>query len=514
MDGNGDGNGDIPGLTCKLDYFCWLGVDILWLSPIFPSPMVDLGYDVSDYSAIHPLFGSMEDFNAFLADAHRRGLKVLLDFVPNHTSDRHPWFIESRASRGNPRRNWYLWHDSAPDGGPPNNWVSHFGGSAWEWDEQTRQYYYHAYLKEQPDLNWRNPKVKEAMFEYLRFWLKKGVDGFRLDAVWNLVKDDRLRDDPPNPDYRPGEWPYALLRHDYSCDRPEIHPLLAEMRSLFDSYGRRLLMGEIYLPPERLATYYGGKEPELHLPCNFQLVLLPWEAETIARALERYEAALPPGAWPNHVLGNHDKPRVASRLGERQARVAAMLLLTLRGTPTIYYGEEIGMHNVPIPQEKVCDPLERNIPGLGRDPVRTPMQWDGTENAGFSTGEPWLPLSSDFLTRNVEEQRQIPDSLLNLYRRLITLRRKEPVLMTGGFRLISSPPDLLAFYRFEGESAFLVLLNFGQEEQVFRPKQNLLRGRVVLSTGMDREGENLCREVRVRRDEGVILKNLSPGMLP
>ncbi|MEJ2699907.1 MAG: alpha-amylase family glycosyl hydrolase, partial [Desulfuromonadales bacterium] len=200
MDGNGDGNGDIPGLTCKLDYFCWLGVDILWLSPIFPSPMVDLGYDVSDYSAIHPLFGSMEDFNAFLADAHRRGLKVLLDFVPNHTSDRHPWFIESRASRGNPRRNWYLWHDSAPDGGPPNNWVSHFGGSAWEWDEQTRQYYYHAYLKEQPDLNWRNPKVKEAMFEYLRFWLKKGVDGFRLDAVWNLVKDDRLRDDPPNPD--------------------------------------------------------------------------------------------------------------------------------------------------------------------------------------------------------------------------------------------------------------------------------------------------------------------------
>ncbi|MGH8662777.1 MAG: alpha-amylase family glycosyl hydrolase, partial [Burkholderiales bacterium] len=376
MDANGDGIGDLTGIISRLDYLHWLGVDALWLSPIYPSPMKDFGYDVSDYTAVNPHFGTLADFDRLVEAAHARGLKLILDFVPNHTSDQHAWFRQSRASRDNPKRNWYLWRDPEPGGGPPNNWLSCFGGSAWQLDPATGQYYYHAFLPEQPDLNWRNPEVVEAMLRVLRFWLERGVDGFRVDVLWHLVKDEHFGDNPPNADWREGMDPYNALVPLQTTDRPEVHDIVRRMRRLLDEYRERVLIGEIYLPLERLMQYYGAELQGAHLPFNFQLLSAPWDAAHLAGLLAEYERLLPEGAWPNWVLGNHDRPRIASRVGLAQARVAAMLLLTLRGTPTIYYGDELGMRNVSIPPGEVQDPFECRVPGLGlgRDPVRTPMQ--------------------------------------------------------------------------------------------------------------------------------------------
>ena len=399
QDTDGDGIGDLAGIERRLDDLAALGVDAIWLSPIFPSPMADFGYDVADYCGVDPMFGDLAAFDRLLATAHARGLKLLLDFVPNHSSDRHPWFVESRSSRASSKRDWYIWRNPAPGGGPPNNWISDMGGPAWEWDETTGQYYYHAFLKEQPDLNWRNPEVRAAMMAALRFWLDRGVDGFRIDVLWHLVKHAAFPDNPANPGWTPamGEMHRMLQLH--STDQPEVHEIAAEMRRLADSYGARVLVGEIYLPVEQLMAYYGSDDaPGVHLPFNFQLIDAPWDAKTLAELIAAYDAALPPGGWPNWVLGNHDRPRVAARLGEAQARVAAMLLLTLRGTPTIYYGDEVGMSDVAIPPDQVQDPRELREPGLGlgRDPVRTPMAWDTTRQGGFTEGTPWLPLHADW----------------------------------------------------------------------------------------------------------------------
>ncbi|MCM8748260.1 alpha-amylase family glycosyl hydrolase [Thermomicrobiaceae bacterium CFH 74404] len=506
MDGNDDGIGDLPGILSRLDYLEWLGVDAIWLSPIFPSPMADFGYDVSDYVGIDPVFGTMEDFDRLVREAHARGIRVLLDFVANHTSDQHPWFLESRSSRQSPKRDWYIWRDAAPGGGPPNNWLSAFGGSAWEWDAETGQYYFHAFLKEQPDLNWRNPDVQRAMLDAMRFWFDRGVDGFRLDAIWHLIKDGQFRDNPPNPDYKPTDSPYHRLLPVFTTDRPEIHPVLAMMRRLADEYDERVLIGEIYLPVERLVTYYGLSEPELHLPYNFQLLLLPWDARRIQATIDVYEALLPSGAWPNWVLGNHDRPRIASRVGRAQARVATMLLLTLRGTPTIYYGDEIGMVNVEIPPEAIQDPVERTAGrGFGRDPERTPMQWDSVPNAGFTLGQPWLPLSPDYPTCNVEAQRDDPRSILTLHRRLLALRRAEPALSIGSYRSLPAEGELIAYLREDGERRFLIVLNFGHWVRRYACGQIDLRGSVVLSTYLDREGEMVDRDLLLRPDEGVII---------
>ena len=343
QDSDGDGVGDLAGVERRLDYLASLGIDAIWLSPIFPSPMADFGYDVADYCGVDPLFGTLADFDRLLAAAHERGLKLLLDFVPNHSSDQHPWFVESRSSRGNPKRDWYVWRDPAPDGGPPNNWISDFGGSAWEWDKTTGQYYLHAFLKEQPDLNWRNPEVRAAMLDVMRFWFDRGVDGFRIDVLWHMVKHADFPDNPVNQAWAEGEPDYTRVHQLHSTDQPEVHEVAAEMRSLADSYGERLLVGEIYLPIERLVRYYGADDPGVHLPFNFQLIDLPWDAATIGMAIRQYELILPENGWPNWVLGNHDRPRIAAKIGEAQARVAATLLLTLRGTPTIYYGDEIGI---------------------------------------------------------------------------------------------------------------------------------------------------------------------------
>ncbi len=452
---------------CRVSFSAWitsrvLNIDALWLSPIYPSPMHDFGYDVADYVGIHPMFGTMDDFDALLAAAHARGLRVLLDLIPNHTSDQHRWFVESRSSRDNPKRGWYFWRDPAPDGGPPNNWLSFFGGPAWTFDAHTGQYYLHQFVSQQPELNYRHPDVLPGMLDHMRFWLDKGVDGFRVDVMWLMIKDETLRDEPVNSAWD-GVNPHAQFEHVYTQDVPGIHDVVRQMRSVMDEYEERVLIGEIYLPIEKLLTYYGVND-EAHLPFNFQLVELPWQAPVIREAIARYEGLLPDHAWPNWVLGNHDRHRIATRVGAAQARVANVLLLTLRGTPTTYYGEEIGMHNGEIPPEYVQDPPALKMPEIahliGRDPVRTPMQWDASPHAGFTAPDvlPWLPVSPDYIQRNVAAQAADPCSDLALYRALSGLRRREPALHAGAITLLDAGPDHadVLVYRRTAEGADLV----------------------------------------------------------
>lgn len=502
-DSNGDGIGDLPGIISKLDYLHWLGIDAIWISPVYPSPMADFGYDISDYQAIHPIFGTMTDFDRLLESAHRLGIKVILDLVPNHTSSQHPWFLESRASGNNPKRDWYIWKDPASGGGPPNNWLSTFGGSAWEFDADTHQYYYHAYLKQQPDLNWRNPDVRQAMHEVMRFWLDRGVDGFRVDVIWHLIKDDQFRANPPNPHYRAGEWPYRQLLATYTTDRPEVHHIISGMRSVMDGYRDRLMIGEVYLPVERLVTYYGTGGDGCHLPFNFQLIEEPWHATAIASAVRTYETALPAYGWPNWVLGNHDKSRIGSRVGLPQARVAAMLLLTLRGTPTLYYGDEIGMTDVPIPPGLIQDPWEHNTPGvgLGRDPARTPMQWDDSLHAGFTTGTPWLPVDHAARGVNVASERNDPQSMLSLYRKLVQLRNAEEALILGSYRLLSVTDDVMVYRRELDRRRVLIGLNFSAQPRLARVQ---VSGTILLSTDLDRWNERLDDELKLRGNEGIV----------
>jgi oligo-1,6-glucosidase/alpha-glucosidase len=507
QDSDGDGIGDLEGIRQRLDYVAGLGVDAIWLSPIFPSPMADFGYDVADYCNVEPMFGDLAAFDALLAETHRRGLKLLLDFVPNHSSTAHPWFVESRSSRDNPKRDWYIWRDPAPgaDGeqGPPNNWTSDMGGSAWELDPATGQYYLHAFLKEQADLNWRNPEVRAAMADVLRFWFDRGVDGFRIDVLWHCIKAEEFPDNPLNPAFTPdmGEKLKVLQLH--SANQPEIHEIAASFRALADGYGDRLLVGEICLPLDQLMTYYGSAEaPGVHLPFNFQLFDAPWQAEVLAKIIGDYEAALPPGGWPNWVLGSHDAPRIAGRLGEAQARVAAMLLLTLRGTPTLYQGDELGIGRVDIPLDRVRDPQDLRQPGLGlgRDGARTPMAWDATPQAGFSSAEPWLPLHHDWSTRNVASQEGDDRSMLNLYRRLLELRRRHPALATGDFDLLPSEPDVLQYERRAGGERLIVALNLGSTPRRIRIPEDARIAQPLLSTAPSRGFDG-----GLIADEGLVL---------
>jgi alpha-glucosidase len=508
LDANGDGIGDLRGITAKLDYLRWFGADAIWISPFYPSPMADFGYDVADYCDVDPMFGALRDFDELVAEAHARGLRVILDYIPNHTSDKHPWFMESRSGRASPKRDWYIWRDPAPGGGPPNNWQSAFGGSAWAFDEASGQYYLHIFLTEQPDLNWRNPEVEAAMQGVIRFWLKRGVDGFRVDAVQNVIKDDLFRDNPVNPDYKhePGADPFDKYLKVYSGDRPEVHQVIAKLRRVIDEEPGRVLIGEVYNTLDKVIAYYGEGCQGCHFPYNFQLIRLPWEARSIEGAIARYEELLPPEAWPNWVLGNHDRHRIATRAGRAQARVAAMLLLTLRGTPTLYYGDEIGMEDVPIPPELEQDPWGKRVPGmgLGRDPERTPMLWDASPAAGFTTGEPWLPVAADYREVNVEKQREDPSGLLSLYRRLIDLRRSEPALHGGSLRLLPAEGSALAYIREGSGARFGIALNLGSEGR--RVELQGARGQVILSTHLDREGERVSERIDLRGDEGVVIR--------
>jgi glycosidase len=511
-DVNGDGVGDLPGITSRLDYLAWLGVDAIWISPFYPSPMADFGYDVSDHTAVDPLFGTMDDFDELLAAAHQRGIRVLIDYVPNHTSDQHPWFVESRASRTNPKADWYYWRDAKPDGTLPNNWISMFAGPTWTWGAERGQYYLHTFLPEQPDLNWRNPETREAMFDVARFWLDRGVDGFRIDVAPMVAKDPDLRDNPPNPHpgwehSRLGSWLEQLHVNDHN--HPDLHELYRSFRAMLDAYpGERVSVGELHHPDfDTWAEYYGERQDEIHVPFNFHVVNSPWTADAVRRAVEGVQGALPAGAWASWVLGNHDQPRFASpeRAGRDQAKVGMLLLLTLRGTPTIYYGEEIGMVDVPVATEDARDPLERREPGRGRDPERSPMQWDAAPNAGFTRPgvTPWLPLAPDAAEVNVAGQAEDPHSLLSLTRHLLRLRREHPVLHAGDFERFGPTPDgTFGFRRIGREGELNVILNLTGAP---RSVPGAGPGRILIGTNRDRDGERVDRGVELRPNEALVI---------
>ena len=486
QDSSGDGQGDLEGVRRRLEYLEWLGVDAVWLTPFHPSPMTDLGYDIVDHTAVAPHAGTLDDFTRLVDEAHRRRMRVVLDLVPNHTSDQHPWFIESASSRESAKRRWYIWADPAPGGGPPNNWQSDLGGSAWIWHAASGQYYYHAFARDQPDLNWREPAVRQAMFDVMRFWLDRGVDGFRVDVLWHLAKDVRLRDNPPNPDFNPAvDSPCQAIMQVYSADQPDVHAIVAELRHVVDEYDDRLLIGEVYLPVSDLVRYYGTERSEVHLPFNFQLVQTSWDAPHVRRVVDEYEASVSPSEWPNWVLGNHDQPRVASRVGERQARVAAMMLLTLRGTPTLYYGDEIAMENASIPREEMRDERARSCDGkgVGRDPFRTPMQWD-----------------------KVAAQVEDPGSMLSLHRRLIALRRDSPALIAGEYRPVDVRGPCFAYLRALGDQAFLVALNLSDLPRVIALPPGIGAGRVEVSTRDHRDRRATGESIELRADEGLIIR--------
>ncbi len=508
-DSNGDGLGDLAGIRARLSHLVELVVDALWISPFYPSPLADFGYDVSDYCGVDPRFGTLDHFDALVAQAHSLGLRVLLDFIPNHCSDQHPWFLAAQQDRRHPQRDWFIWHDGKPGAGSsrslPNNWLSEFGGPAWTWHEATGQYYLHSFLKQQPDLNWRNPELRRAMLDVLRFWLGRGVDGFRVDAIHHLFKDAAWRDNPPNPDYRPGMAPRKQVLRRYTTDLPEIHAAVREMRAVLDQSGPdKVLIGEAYLPFERLVAYYGEHLDGFHLPFNFHLIHTRWDAAELRTMIAEYESALPSGAWPNWVLGNHDRSRIATRIGPAQARVAAVLLCTLRGTPTLYYGDEIGMRDVPIAPEQVHDPFEKNVPGLGlgRDPERTPMQWSDDPHAGFSSTAPWLPLASDYRQVNVERQRTDPASMFSLYRALLALRRAEPALAIGAYTPLDVAPPLLGYLRTHGDRRFGVLLNTSAKALRGSVPPALRSQTIVISTHAGRAGGALGSDLAP--DEGVV----------
>jgi alpha-glucosidase len=473
QDSNGDGVGDLRGITARLDHLngtpTSLGVDGIWLSPFYPSPMADFGYDVADYCDVDPQFGTLADFDELIGAAHDRGIRVIIDLVPNHTSDQHPWFVEARSDRANPKRSWYVWADPKPDGSPPNNWQSAFRArqaSAWTFDEGSGQYYHHSFLPEQPDLNWWNPEVRAAFDGILRFWLARGVDGFRIDVAHRMARDPELRD---NPDYGLAEDEYLVHWTAETAPRdqdwPEVHEIHRRFRRVIDEYDGRMAIGEVFLlDPKRLVGYYGAGNDELHLAFNFAFLRAPWSAAAFRTEVEMFEGLLPAGAWPDYTLSNHDNPRAVSRYapdgdlatGRRRARLGALMLLTLRGTPFLYYGEEIGMADGPVPPDRVVDVA-------ARDPERTPMQWDATPSGGFTTGMPWLPVAPETARINVEAQRSDPDSMLAFQRELIAIRRGSPALRRGSYATLpDAPADVFAYVREDDGERWIVILNFGR----------------------------------------------------
>jgi alpha-glucosidase len=475
-DSDGDGCGDLTGIIDRLDHFGPNGIDVdaLWLSPIYPSPGRDVGYDISDYDHVDPRFGTEADFARLVDEAHRRGLRIILDLVMNHTSDQHPWFEASRESREGPYADWYIWRDPAGFdrlGRPrrPNNWVSFFGGSAWTWEPRRRQFYLHTFLVEQPDVNWRNPAVEAAMFAMVEGWLDRGVDGFRLDVFNAFLKDPELRSNPR----QPGPTAWTRQVHEYDRDAPDLQALLARFRALVDAKPGRFTVGELFdAGPDRAAALSSGH----HLVFDWGLVSAKWSAEAFGALIENRERIFGPDRWPTLVLSNHDQPRQASRLAasagiadvDGVARAAALLLFTLRGSPFMYYGEEIGMIDVAIPHEEIVDPPARRaspeFPWWNRDQCRTPMQWTGGPGAGFTVGRPWLRIGPDAVTRNVAAQAADPGSVLATYRRLLAVRRESEALRLGTYRRVEGVgEDVLAYHRRTDADEVLVLVNFSPE---------------------------------------------------
>jgi alpha-glucosidase len=487
QDSNGDGVGDIKGITSRLDYLHDLGIDAIWITPMYPSPGIDYGYDISDYTAIDPLYGTMEDFDNMVAEAKKRDIRVIMDYVINHTSDQNKWFLESRSSRDNPKRNWYVWHDgkgqTATDKGqPPNNWQSWFGHSAWTWDEKTRQYYYHYFYVEQPDLNWRNPEVHTAMDGVLDFWMKHGVAGFRIDAVSRLFEDPEMRDDP----YLPGHNAYGdrNIQHKYTDDLPQIHDVLKEVRRVVDKYpGDPVLVTEADEPNVEALTRMYGNNDEVQLPMDFQIAdVNELSASRFRELFDEIENNSAHGQ-PEYFFSNHDQPRQWDRYGDGEhndqiAKLMAVLELTTRGTPQMYYGEELGMRTTdPARVEDVHDPIGKlGWPKeKGRDGERTPMQWDATPQAGFTTvKKPWLPIPPTSSTYNVETEGRDPNSILNSYKRLLSLRKTDSALRDGSQQSIGNDPNVFVFLRKSGDETVLVALNMSAHEQTLALKPDEL----------------------------------------
>ena len=486
-DTDGDGFGDLEGIRRHLDHLEWLGVDAIWLSPLFPSPMADFGYDVGDYCDIDPRFGTLGDFDRLLGDAHDRGLRAILDWIPNHTSDRHPWFAESRSARSSPKRDWYIWRDGR-DGEPPNHWKAAFGGNAWTYDEGSGQWYLHLFLPQQPDLNWRNPEVEQAMAATMRFWLDRGVDGFRVDAVHCVAKDPELADTPADLEGR--------TRSGFN-DHPDVHPILRRLRRVADSYpGDRVLVGEVYLPDAALVAPYYGRGDELHLAFNFAPLLAPWDAAAwhreVTQAATQLEAV---GGWPTWVLSNHDQPRHRTRYGgqESRARAAAVLLLTLRGTPFVYAGEELGLEDAIVPPERRVDPG-------GRDGCRAPIPWDASPAHGWASDDPWLPWPPDAGERSPSALRGQTSSIVHLYRRMLAARRASPVLRLGDSRLLPSGADVLAYERSWGADRAVVAIAFDGTARL------PLEGDWVVELSSDGAGEGRPFTGELAADQAVLLR--------
>jgi alpha-glucosidase len=497
-DSNGDGVGDLRGIIDQFDYIAALGVGAIWLSPFYRSPMVDFGYDVADYTDVDPIFGTLDDFDALVAEAHRAGIRVVIDWVPNHTSDQHPWFVESRSGPDSPRRDWYVWRDPAPAGGPPNGWQAAWGmGSAWTFDEQTGQYYLHSFLPQQPDLNWDNPDVERAMHDVLRFWLRRGVDGFRIDVVQKIAKDPALGENQPD---RP---------HDE--DWPTIRDRLRRIRAVAHEFDDRMLAGEVYiLDLPRLVNYVSSGD-ELDLAHNFVFLRLPWDASAIRASVEEFAELAGDVAWPAWFLSNHDHPRVASRFadepatGDRRARVAAMLITAMRGTPFVYQGEELGLPDAEIPPDRVLDVD-------GRDPERAPIPWlprsVAGPGAGFTSGEPWLPIVADADRLCVESQDADPDSTLAFSRALLALRARLEALQGGAQHSIDAAPGLFCFLREGNDERVLVALNFSSNEKPLELGEDLGAGGAVieLSTSNERAlGPVELASLALTPDEGLVV---------
>lgn len=500
QDTNDDGIGDLRGIITHLDYLNdgtpqSLGIDAIWISPCYPSPMADFGYDISNYTDIAPCFGTLEDFKELLAKAHQRNIKIIMDLVINHTSDQHPWFLEARSSKDNPRRDWYIWH-AGQKGKPPNNWYAAFEmQSAWWWDERTREFYLGTFTRCQPEVNWRNPDLKKAMLDVIRFWLDLGVDGFRMDVVNWYVKDREFRSNPLCLQFSPPDF----QNHLYDRNQPETHDICREIRQLVDQYPERMLVGEIYTGDPHVAGAYYGKGDELHLAFNFSFLFQKWDAHAFHRKIEEWNGILPPGGWPNYTLSNHDQPRHYYRYRqgkwtEARARVAAAMLLTLRGTPFLYYGEEIGMTNGHIPRRCLQDPLGKHgWPFLGRDGERTPMQWQSAPHGGFTSGAPWLPVNPDYMQKNVATQHPQAASLLSFYRELIWLRKNTPALAMGAYQALSNVPhQILAYKRFLNDEVVYVLLNFARQAQVIDLAKEIGRDNAKVILGTDKnKGETI-----------------------
>ncbi len=513
-DTTGNGIGDIRGIIEKLDYLKdgtpnSLGIDAIWLSPIFPSPQADFGYDVSNYVDIDPIYGSMDDFVELIAEAHKREIRIILDLVLNHTSDQHPWFLESKESLENPTRDWYIWRSGRGKKGkkPPNNWKAFFGGSAWEWNSQTEHFYYHHFLKEQPDLNYRNPKVREAVINVIRFWLDKGVDGFRLDVIHMLYQDFDLRNNPWSWKALPSDEHSAFnfQNHIYDIHQLETHDFLKVLRQLVDSYNPpRMLLGEVLGPPDLTKTYCGDND-ELHLVFNFLFMSRPFKAQQFHWVVDLLEKTLPDPLWPSYVLSNHDRRRAFSRYkcktNLQRAKLLLTLLLTLRGTPVLYYGEEIGMTNIKVSHRRMQDPLGKRywllsaiFSDLNRDGCRSPMQWNPQRNAGFTKTDvrPWLPVSKDLKFKNVQIQEENPNSLLSYYKKLIWLRKKQKALHQGSFTFSeSNHKNLLQYYRTYQDEKILVALNFSKKSCLL----DLLNknNQALLKSWIDQKSEETIR---------------------